>query len=217
MKRSSIISAVILSAFLLCSCGEAENTSVQTPSQNTETCDLEPLFEYDEDILKSGILGHYKEEIGYDELIGSAAFQSYFSDYTEKYPDAYAAKPFKTAVVSYEGKEVYELNMWRVPVMDGDNCVGIITIDCRDGQPTADSYFASSYLTGVQAAMEGKMVLFTCGCTTYGMYEDGSIVITGQDRDTEYKGTLSFEQLNMGYNVVSPETLKEVVYSTEKK
>ena len=76
MKRSSIISAVILSAFLLCSCGEAENTSVQTPSQNIETCDLEPLFEYDEDILKSGILGHYKEEIGYDELIGQPHFKA---------------------------------------------------------------------------------------------------------------------------------------------
>lgn len=216
MKRKILLCLTAASIGLaMCSCGIIEESQPSTTAEQISDYPVDGMlsdYETDEQLLAERAYGS-DTEYPYEELIQSAEFASWFSDFSERYPGAYAAKPFKTAAFSKEQKNVYQINLWYVPIMAEGRCVGIIGIDCRDGKPTADSYRSSNFLDLGKIMDKGECALFTRGSSFYGIFRDNTVEkLYDAPSNDEYSGDLTFDDLNKGYNLISPESLAEVVF-----
>lgn len=170
---------------------------------------LNKAFETDEEMFRSGYVNG-KEIADYEKFISMEEFDSFIEDFKDPEnplgikngsgENARAEKPFMPAVISMEGKEIVPLNVWYFPVTDGEKYIGLITADCRHDNA---GYSASAGFADIlsEELSKGDMVIFATGAGIYGMHEDNS-VIRFIPSSTKYTGGMTFEKLNMGYNLV---------------
>ena len=215
---------VFITCSMLCfsafSCGDIEEENEKTAQKvSGEMLDsgILPEYETDEELV-SGLIGS-AEAIACEPYLQSAAFRSYFSDYYERYPDAYAAAPINVAAISKEGKGIYRVNLWYVPVVSDGKCRGIIGIDCRKGEPTMESYASTGFLcSGINTITEtGSVVIFTLGGAFYGMYSDNTVVTLSDPTDSVYDGSFTFDEMDQGYNFVPQNWAETVAYKPESE
>lgn len=67
------------------------------------------------------------------------------------------------------------------------------------------------------ALKKGSIAVFDTSNGKYGMYEDNTTVNITEDilivERTPYDGTLTFEDINQGYNLITSDSVKDIIYS----
>ena len=203
MKRMTFI---IVSLCLLCSCGATKDTG--TPQIN-------------EDISISEYVGS-TEEVPYESLIDEEHFKASYESYIDDnnplqlkngpYKEAAVAKPFKLALVD-DNEIIAPLNIWMYPVINEGKYIGFINCDLRYLiKKDAPSFFGGEmFAPKINEALEnGNIALFATIKGTYGMFEDNSIIML--DATEEYTGSLAFDEINQGYNLITPESANAIIY-----
>lgn len=222
----SFVLAVLTLSVAFCSCGEKDDDLDDLKLTGWEPFyeeeDPGNYFKTNEELIASGIAG-VDEEFDYMPLIEADMFVMFFEDYCD--PDnplqldeimtnkPGAARPLKVALTSAEGVAAAQ-NCWLVPIVDSGKYYGFTWIDCRDGHPersySGGKVFASEFnkYTG-----EGKsFALFATGWDTgvFAIFEDDTCVnLSG---GPIYTGSLTFDDINQGYNLVTPDSPNDVVW-----
>lgn len=234
--KKRIIAAILLSSMMLTiltSCGN-KNTDTSTVKSNElvfDTGDKDFFDEEDagdafltnEELLASDLVGSL-EEYDYMSLIEGEYFEMFFEDYCDPEnplqlevlatENPAAAKPYKLAIVSAEGVAAPQ-NKWVIPVVDNGVYIGIIFIECREGEPNITNYSGGlSIAPALNESIEkGSFALFRTGKETgmFAMFEDNTCVnLSG---GPEYTGTLTFEDINQGYNLVTSDSPHDIVWT----
>ena len=161
------------------------------------------------------------EEIPYEEAMKKSSFKMSFDNFTSPnnplqikggtHEDAVVVKPFKSVIV--DGSEVVApLNEWFFPVVYDGSYMGIMCFDMRYPEfGEADFYGGAMYADALNDALvKGSIAVFTTPKGTYGIYEDNTIINIQATED--YQGTLSFKDANKEYNLITPESVNEIVY-----
>ena len=132
------------------------------------------------------------------------------------YRDAVVAKPFKSVLVG-DDKVVAPLNEWIFPVVSDKQYVGFVNCDMRLlGNNELSFWGGQMYSPKLNEALEkGSIALFTTIDGTYGIYEDNTVA--GLDTDIAYSGSITFEQVNQGYNLVTADSSSDIVYGPMSK
>lgn len=241
MKKRIVISALLalLVSSAAFSCGKNETSESSSPSVNV--ADIPLTGEYDlfvakedagdafltnEELLASGMAGSL-EEYDYMPLIEGEYFEGFFEDYCDPEnplqlevlatENPAAARPYKLAIVSAEGVAAPQ-NQWIIPVVDNGVYIGIIFIDCRDGEPDITDYSGGlSIAPQLNESLEkGSFALFRTGRESgiFAMFEDNSSVnLSG---GPEYTGSLTFNVINQGYNLVTSDSPNDIVWNYER-
>ncbi len=167
-------------------------------------------------------VGEY-QDIPYTDFTGSEWFEMYFEDFrdpdnplqlsTGTFDDAVAVSPVKSAY--FNGSEyVGAMNGWEFPIAHGNQCIGVITMSGKiddNGMPIGSS--SESYAQELNKALEnGKIAIFEVGnChNLFAIAEDGTVYnLIGE---AAYKGNLTFEEVDKGYNVISEDNFSTAVY-----
>ncbi len=217
MKRFLfVMCALALSSSLFTACGKKDNDS----SSSVRYTGWE-IYETDEELVEA-YKNDYTEEVDYMPLVESSIFRSFLSDFTDPvnplnikggpYEELFAARPFKFADISLEGKEIIARNVWYVPIVNDGQYVGFISINCRYGEPDLSSYTGSRFIAEKLNTVfeKGDMVMFSTGTNCYGMYEDNTVITFYGD---EYSGNMTFDELNQGYNLITPDTVNDIIYA----
>lgn len=164
------------------------------------------------------------EEVPYETLIDEEMFQFSFENYTdsenplqlegETYEDAVVVKPFKSVLVN-DTEVVAPLNVLQFPVVHEDEYIGFINCDLRQGSP---QFFGGKGIANNlnDALKKGSIAVFDTSNGTYGIYEDNTTVnitdgILIVER-TPYDGTLTFDDINQGYNLITSNSVKDIIY-----
>lgn len=215
---------------VFCSCGKAEKKGTMDDVKMTGEWDTfneikedaGDFFKTNEELIASGIAGVDKE-FDYMPLIEADMFVMFFEDYCD--PDnplqldeimtnkPGAARPHKIALISAEGVAAAQ-NCWLVPIVDSGKYYGFTWIDCCDGHPewsySGGQGFAPKFNEFIS---EGKsFALFRTGSETgiFAMFEDDTCVsLSGRYK---YTGSLTFDDINQGYNLVTPDSANDVVW-----
>lgn len=235
--KKRIVAAILLSSMMsmvLTSCdNSASNSSLSAREKLMVKATGEEDFYAKEDagdayltneeLLASDLVGSL-EEYDYMSLIEGEYFEMFFEDYcdpenplqleTLATENPAAAKPYKLAIVSAEGVAAPQ-NKWIIPVVDNGVYIGIIFIECRDGAPDITDYSGGlSIAPALNESIEkGSFALFRTGKETgmFAMFEDNTCVnLSG---GPEYTGTLTFEDINQGYNLVTSDSPSDIVWT----
>ena len=208
----ALLTAFCTASVLLSACGKAERSRAEIIYGP-----IEYEYETDEELLRSGFVTD-ENGVDYNILLDSDIFKSHVASYTEENPDAYAAIPVRPAVLSHEESLILPMNYFYLLIIDDGNVIGIENINLMEGRITPNTYQKRSGRIsggGVFNTVheKGDMVLFTLGSAIYVMWEDNSVKAISFPEESEYTGSLTFDDLNQGYNLVSAEKLGEVFYS----
>ncbi len=213
MKKKFIVLMSLCFICLLSSCGEKKATGTPLPEKT--------------EVSVENLVGS-TEEVPYEELLDEEMFKFSFENYTDSenplqleggtFEDAVVVKPFKSVLVN-DTEVVAPLNVWQFPVAHDGEYIGFINCDLRQGSP---QFFGSEGIASNlnEALKKGSIAVFDTGDGTYGMYEDNTTVnITDGVSITErtsYDGNLTFEQINQGYNLITSDSVKDVIYTAKE-
>ncbi len=182
--------------------------------------------DYDEVVSEEYIAKRFSEkrDIPYTDLTDSEWFEMYFEDFRDPdnplqlsagtFDDAVAISPIKSAY--FNGSEYIDgTDGWEFPIAHENQCIGIISmtsmVDEAVGMPIGTS--SQSYAKELNKVLEkGKAALFEVGScyNIFAISEDNTVVnLTG---NVEYKGDLTFEEVDKGYNVISADSFSTAVY-----
>lgn len=210
MKKIIYIIASLCLICLLCSCEGEKDTGV--PIDNTE-------------LSVTDIIGE-TEEIPYESFLDNELFVSSYESYTDTmnplqlkggpYEDAVVVKPFKSVLVD-EDKVVEQLNIWMYPVVHDNKYIGFINCDMRNLKTNNPVFFGGeSFAPTLNDALEkGDIALFNTIDGTYGIYEDNTIITLESDK--EYNGSITYEQVNQTYNLITSSSSNNTIYSHTKE
>lgn len=163
------------------------------------------------------------EEVPYEELLDEDMFKFSFENYTDSenplqleggtFEDAVVVKPFKSVLVN-DTEIVAPLNVWQFPVAHDGEYIGFINCDLRQGSP---QFFGSEGIASNlnEALKKGSIAVFETGNGIYGIYEDNT-VISLKEHYKQYDGNLTFEQINQQYNLITPDSVKDVIYTAKE-
>ncbi len=208
MKKKFAVLMSLYFVCLFCSCGEIKNTGTPPGESNVPV---------------EWLVGS-TEEVPYETLIDEEMFQFSFENYTdsenplqlegETYEDAVVVKPFKSVLVN-DTEVVAPLNVLQFPVVHEDEYIGFINCDLRQGSP---QFFGGKGIANNlnDALKKGSIAVFDTSNGTYGIYEDNTTVnitdgILIVER-TPYDGTLTFDDINQGYNLITSNSVKDIIY-----
>ena len=208
MKKKFAVLMSLCFVCLFCSCGEIKNTGPPPGESNVPV---------------EWLVGS-TEEVPYETLIDEEMFQFSFENYTDSenplmlesgtYEDAVVVKPFKSVLVN-DTEVVAPLNVWQFPVVHEDEYIGFINCDLRQGSP---QFFGGKGIANNlnDALKKGSIAVFDTSNGTYGIYEDNTTVnitdgILIVER-TPYDGTLTFDDINQGYNLITSNSVKDIIY-----
>ena len=230
--KKRIIAAILLSSIIsisFTSCGnKTTDTSIVKDTGHEDYMDKEDAgdaFATNEELLASDMVGSL-EEYDYMPLIEGEYFEGFFEDYCDPEnplqlevsatDNPAAARPYKMAIVSAEGVAA-PLNKWIIPVVDNGVYIGIIFIDCREGEPNITNYSGGlSIAPALNESIEkGSFALFRTGKETgiFAMFEDNSCVNLSYPDGPEYTGSLTFDDINQGYNLVTADSPYDIVWT----
>ncbi|WP_295084084.1 immunoglobulin-like domain-containing protein [Ruminococcus sp.] len=177
----------------------------------------------------SGSIENYigsTEEIPYETVLENGKFTMCYDNFTSDsnplqisgapYRDAVVAKPFKSVLVDKDSV-VAPLNEWLFPVVSGKQYVGFVNCDMRLlGNNELSFWGGQMYAPKLNEALEkGSIALFTTVDGTYAISEDNTFI--GLDTDITYSGSITFEQVNQGYNLVTADSSSDIVYGPMSK
>lgn len=205
MKRSSFLITAICFLCLLCSYDSTKDTC--TPPANNE-------------ISVTDLIGS-TEEVSYESLINEDMFEMSYESYIDEnnplqlkegpYPNAAVAKPFKSVLV--DGNDVAApLNVWMYPVVNEGQYIGFINCDVRYLNKDEPTFYGGEGFAPIlnDALKKGNIALFNTADGTYGIYDDNTIITLESDK--EYTGTITFDIVNQGYNLITTESANEIIY-----
>lgn len=242
MKKFLASILAITAVFSLFSCGKEEQKeeNISPGMENIKLTGIDPYEEkatepyvvqegnqtdYNETVSEEYAakrLGEY-QDVPYTTFTESEWFEMFFEDFrspnnplqlsTGTFDDAVAVSPVRGAY--FNGSDyVGATSDWEFPIVHGDQCIGVITMSGKIdelGMPIGSS--SESYAAVLNKAMEkGKVALFEVGnCYNYFVIaEDNTVFNLGGE--VEYKGDLTFEEVDKGYNVISEENFSTAVY-----
>ena len=160
-------------------------------------------------------------EVPYENIMDLTNFKLAFDNYTDPenplqltngtYQDAVVAKPYKSVIVD-NNKVIAPHNIWHFPVVHENSCIGFINCDMRfSDNLEAAIYGGEQYADTLNDALKkGNIAVFNTTKGTYGIYEDDSVITIESTED--YKGTITFNDVNKGYNLISVNYSENVVY-----
>ena len=127
------------------------------------------------------------------------------------YKEASVAKPFKSVLV-HDNDVVAPLNVWIYPVINDGEYIGFINCDVRYLKNNVPAYFGGESFAPVlnNALKKGNIALFSTVEGMYGIYDDNTILTLASN--IEYTGTITFDKINQGYNLVTSESAGEIIY-----
>ena len=205
MKKKFAVLMSLCFVCLFCSCGEIKNTG--TPPGESS-------------VPVEWLVGS-TEEVPYETLIGEEMFQFSFENYTDSenplqleggtYEDAVVVKPFKSVLVN-DTEVVAPLNVWQFPVVHDDEYIGFINYDMRYPEYGNSNFYGGESIAPVlnEALENGNIAVFDTSNGTYGIYEDNTVI--NLTDGIAYDGTLTFEQINQGYNLITSDSVKDIIY-----
>lgn len=205
MKKQFFVLPTLCFMCLLCSCGAEKDTG--TPPDKTE-------------ISVTDIIGS-TEEIPYESLLDKEMFKLSYESYIDtsnplqlkegSYEDAAVAKPFKSVLV--DGEDVAApLNIWMYPVVSENEYIGFINCDMRYSENSEPVFFGGESFAPVlnDALKKGSIALFNTVDGTYGIYDDNMVITL--EADKSYNGTITFEQVNQEYNLITANSSNNIIY-----
>lgn len=207
MKSKFFVLPALFLTCLLCSC-EAEEKDTGTPPEKSETSVTE--------LVGSTI------EIPYETLLDKEMFKVSYESYTDvsnplqlkdgACEDADVTEPFKSVLVDGENV-VAPLNIWIFPVVDGNKYIGFINCDMRCLTSNEPVFFGGESFAPIlnDALEKGSIALFNTVDGTYGIYEDNSVITL--EADKSYNGTITFNQVNQEYNLITESSSNNIVYN----
>ena len=166
------------------------------------------------------------EEIPYETVLENGKFAMSYDNFTcdsnplqisgAPYRDAVVAKPFKSVLVG-DDKVVAPLNEWEFPVVSGGEYVGFVNCDMRFLMNQELGFWGGQmYAPKLNEALEkGSIAIFTTVDGTYGIYEDNTVVALAAD--VAYIGSITFEQVDQGYNLLTADSSSDIVYGPMSK
>lgn len=205
MKKTFISIIILLSILSICSCTNNGKRTGEIPTISVED-----------------MVGSIKET-PYENIITTNTFKLAFETYTDPqnplqlkggtHKDSVVLAPFKSVIVN-DNKVVAPLNIWSFPVVHNDTYIGMINCDMRYSDNIEASIFGGEcYANNLNTALQkGNIAIFTTTIGTYGIYEDNTIVTL--EATDDYKGTLSFEEINNEYNLITQNSFNNIVYSS---
>lgn len=211
MKKKFAVLMSLCFVCLFCSCGEIKNTGTPPGESNVPV---------------EWLVGS-TEEVPYETLIDEEMFQFSFENYTDSenplmlesgtYEDAVVVKPFKSVLVN-DTEVVAPLNVWQFPVVHDDEYIGFINYDMRYPEYGNSNFYGGEGIASNlnDALKKGSIAVFDTSNGTYGIYEDNTTVnitdgILIVER-TPYDGTLTFDDINQGYNLITSNSVKDIIY-----
>lgn len=211
MKKKIVVLMSLCFTCMFCSCGE-EIKYTGTPSEELS-------------VSVESLIGS-TEEIPYEELIDKEMFQFSYENYTDTenplqleggtYEDAVVVKPFKSVLVNETGV-VAPLNVWQFPVVHDDEYIGFINCDMRYPDMGEPNFFGGESIAPAlnDALKKGSVAVFDTSNGTYGMYEDNTVVNLSENilEKIPYDGTLTFDQINQEYNLITSDSVNDIIYS----
>lgn len=242
MKKILASILAITAVFSLFSCGKEEQKeeNISPGMENIKLTGIDPYEEtatepyvvqegnqtgYNEVVSEEYAikrLGEY-QDVPYTTFTESEWFEMFFEDFrspnnplqlsTGTFDDAVAVSPVRGAY--FNGSDyVGATSDWEFPIVHENQCIGVITMSGKIdelGMPIGSS--SESYAAVLNKAMEkGKAALFQVGnCYNYFVItEDNTVFNLGGE--VEYKGDLTFEEVDKGYNVISADNFSTAVY-----
>ena len=235
MKKILSALLTVTAVLSLVSCGKQEQESPDDhmsynhtggdPSTFSYTAKEDVQTDYNETVSEEYAakrVGEY-QDVPYTTFTESEWFEMYFEDFrdpddplqlsTGTFDDAVAILPVKSAY--FNGSEYVDATSgWEFPIVHENQCIGVITMSGEInelGMPIGSS--SESYAAVLNKAMEkGKVALFEVGnCYNYFVIaEDNTVFNLGGE--VEYKGDLTFEEVDKGYNVISEDNFSTAVY-----
>lgn len=168
-------------------------------------------------------LNERKRKVDYNTLIGKNGFYGIFSSFLSPQNPlglregtderAYIVKPFKYAVVD-ETSFLTIRNAWYFPIAsENGRYIGMMFADCT--MPELDDIMcggSEEFAPELNEALEkGSIAIFNDGGlnSMYGIYEDNTIITLSGDED--YKGSLTFDEVNQEVNLITPERINEKI------
>lgn len=204
MKKSSFLITALCFLCLLCSCDSTKDAG--TPANN--------------EISVTDLIGS-TEEVSYNSLISEDMFKYSYESYIDEnnplqlkegpYPNAAVAKPFKSVLVD-DNDVAAPLNVWMYPVVNEGNYIGFINCDVRYLKKDEPTFYGGEGFAPIlnDALKKGNIALFNTANGTYGIYDDNTIITL--ESDQEYTGTITFDKVNQGYNLITTESANEIIY-----
>ncbi|WP_295068196.1 hypothetical protein [Ruminococcus sp.] len=205
MKKYFSIITALCYLFLLCSCGSRNDTG--TPPG-------------DDSISIAELVGS-TEEVSYESLINEEMFKECYESYLDDnnplqlkdgpFTEAVVAKPFKSVIVD-DNDVLAPLNIWMYPVINNGIYIGFINCDIRYlNHNNTPSFFGGEMFAPKinEALKKGKIALFTTINGTYGMFDDNTTIML--DTNVEYTGKITFDKINQAYNLITSESVNEII------
>lgn len=159
--------------------------------------------------------------IPYEMIMDTDAFKLAFDSFTSPqnqlqlkngtYEDAVAVKPYNSVVVD-DDKVAGTNTVWHFPVVHEDTCLGFINYDTRESDNLAASIYGGQQYADIlnDAIKKGDIAVFITTKGTYGIYEDNTVIKLEAAED--YQGTITFNEVNKDYNLITADYFKNVVY-----
>lgn len=159
--------------------------------------------------------------IPYEMIMDTDAFKLAFDSFTSPqnplqlkngtYEDAVAVKPYNSVVVD-DDRVAGTNTVWHFPVVHEDTCLGFINYDTRESDNLAASIYGGQQYADTlnDAIKKGDIAVFITTKGTYGIYEDNTVIKLEAAED--YQGTITFNEVNKDYNLITADYFKNVVY-----
>ena len=207
MKKHILTLMCVYSACGLCSCNSVTNDSGTISEISAES-----------------LVGS-SEEIPYEEVMNMEMFSYSYESYTDTanplqlkggtYEDAAVAKPFKSVIVDESGV-IAPLNIWQFPVVHDESFIGFIKCDVRYPEMGEPSFYGGESYAPIlnDALQKGDIAIFNTTVGIYGIYEDNTVITLEANED--YNGTLTFNDINKEYNLITSDSSSNIVYTSDK-
>ena len=207
MKKIFLLVMCIISTLLFCSC-------------SSESSDMRDGGEPSDEISVESMIGSL-EEVPYENIMDLTNFKLAFDNYTDPenplqlkngtHLDAAVVKPYKSVIVD-NNKVIAPHNIWHFPVVHENSCIGLINCDMRfSDNLEAAIYGGEQYADTLNDALKnGNIAIFNTTKGTYGIYEDNTVITIESSED--YKGTITFNDVNKEYNLITTNYSNNTIY-----
>ena len=207
MKGTFLSVLCIISILVFCSC-------------SSNSSEIRIGGDVPDEISVESMIGSL-EEVPYENIMDLTNFKLAFDNYTSPenplqlkngtYQDAAVVKPYKSVIID-NNKVIATYNIWHFPVVHDNSCIGFINCDMRFSDNLGSAiYGGEQYADALNDALKkGNIAVFNTTKGTYGMLEDNSTIML--EANEEYTGELKFDDIDQGYNLITPESLNAIIY-----
>ncbi len=210
MKKKILIALSLCLVCMFSSCGKKDAKATGEP------------ITWDNTTVEE-VLGSTKE-VPYETVLDDEMFEVCFGIFTDEentlqlkegtFEDAAVAKPFKSVLIK-DNEVVGQTNVWRFPIVHDGKILGFVNCDMRSHDADNLNYFGGEDgAPALNEALEkGSVAVFDTLNGDYVICEDNTIIML--EGTEPYDGELTFEQVNKGYNLVTAESVRDIVRTAD--